>query len=315
MAESKMIICPTSRLEFDHFKQRLNELFRLLYQARIWRLVLCARCKSRCSLKKCKSKCDLEKFTLGYYQYCQKCHKRHALTKGSYLFGSKISFNQHMELLYSFYYDEPIKSTSEKLNIDRTTVIKCFKFFKQCLSKVIDDYYKNNKLGDRGIVEIDETLACKKYKHERGNRAKEKWVVAIFERNSKRCRFLDIGAHKRREDIIPFIKENVLRGKQIYTDQYSVYLVLGSEGYKHYTVNHKHRFACPYVVGANTDGVEGLFGLAKAKFKQMKGCHRNHLQIYLDDFTFRKLYKNSKIGLFNEILLAIGRMQDVVKLE
>ena len=82
---------------------------------------------------------------------------------------------------------------------------------------------------------------------------------------------------------------------------------------------HQHLFENVLIllnkIGANTDGVEGLFGLSKQKFKQMKGCHRDYLQIYLDTYTFRKLYNKSKIGLFNEMLLAIGRMQHKIKLE
>ena len=82
---------------------------------------------------------------------------------------------------------------------------------------------------------------------------------------------------------------------------------MGSIGYKHYTINHSHRFKRAYVIGANT--------LAKGKSKAIKGCPKHNLQIYLDAFTFRKLYSKLEIGLFNEVLLAIGRMQEFVKLE
>ena len=47
----------------------------------------------------------------------------------------------------------------------------------------------------------------------------------------------------------------------------------------------------------------------------MKGCHRNYLQTCFDAFTFRKLHREFEIGLFGEMLMAIGRMQDFIKLE
>ena len=199
--------------------------------------------------------------------------------------------------------------------MDKTTAIKYFKFYKRCFQKVVDEYYATHKLGDQRIVEIDESCTVKKYKHQRGHKAKEYWTLCMHERGTMRYRFCELGEKKSRKEIIPLIEEFVAKGTQIYTDQYSVYLILGSIGYKHYAINHTHRFACPFVIDANANGVEGVFGLSKAKFKQMKGCHRNYLQIYLDTFTFRKLYRDSEIGLFGEMSVAICRMQDHVKVE
>ena len=128
-----------------------------------------------------------------------------------------------MELLYAFYYVESVVNTVKKLNLCRKIVIKYFKLFNLCLAKVIDEYYKNNKLGDLGIVEIDEIVASKKTKHNRENRTKEKCALAIRERVTGRFRFVDIGKYKTRKEIIPIIEETVFKGSQIDTDQYSVY--------------------------------------------------------------------------------------------
>ena len=277
MSNSKPFHCPTDREQFERLKQQPKKLLRLLYKTKLLRIV--------------------------------------ELTKGSYFYGSALNWNQHLELLYCIYYDESIKNVVEKLKISHKTAIKYFKFYKRCFSKVVDEYYANHKLGDQRIVEIDESLTVKKYKHRRGGKAEEIWTLCIAERGTKRYRFCVLGKKKTRAEIIPMIEKYVSKGTQIYTDQYSVYLILGRIGYKHYAVNHQHRFSCPFVMDANTNGVEGAFGISKAKFKEMKGCHRNYLQIYLDTFTFRKLYCNSEIGLFGEMLLAIGRMQEFVKLE
>ena len=42
----------------------------------------------------------------------------------------------------------------------------------------------------------------------------------------------------------------------------------------------------------------------------MRGCRRDNLQEYLDDFTFRRIYANSPLGLFAEMLLAVGAYQN-----
>ena len=315
MAKPKPFHCPTNREEFEELKRNPRKLLQLLYKTRLLRVVDCKKCKQQCRIRECNTDYDRATYKMGYYQYCTVCYARYQLTKGSYFYGSALNWNQHLELLYCIYFDESIKNVVEKLGISKKIAIKYFKFYKRCFSKVVDEYYSNHELGDQHIVEIDESLTCKKYKHQRGHKGEEIWTLCMHERGTMRYRFCELGQKKTRKEIIPMIEKYVAKGTQIYTDQYSVYLILGSIGYKHYAINHQHRFACPFVIGANTNGVEGAFGISKAKFKEMKGCHRNYLQIYLDTFTFRKLYRGSEIGLFGEMLIAIGRMQDCVKLE
>ena len=91
--------------------------------------------------------------------------------------------NQYLELLYAFVHDKSIKTTTKQTRIPKATIIKYFKFYKRCLSKVIEEYFAENKLRN-GIVEIDESLAVKKYKHGRGNKTQEHWMVCALERNT-----------------------------------------------------------------------------------------------------------------------------------
>eukprot|EP01084_Bolivina_argentea_P162624 282993_1 len=314
MTAEQTIIVPTDSSSWEQFK-RSEKLFKMLYQMKIWKVIQCPNCRGQCKIRKCASEYDFDKYKIGYFQQCKKCHTRYSINNGAYMFRTRVTLQQHLELLYCHYYNLSVKKTMEKTKLDKVTVIKYKKFYRRCLSSVMDEYYKDNKFGDFGICEIDESLGSKKHKHKRGHKAKEKWIGCIKERNTGRIRFLDFGEFRTRDKVIPFIEDTILKSKQIYSDQYSVYLILGSIGYKHYSINHKYRFSCPYVDGAHTNGVEGENGLFKVRFSELKGCNRKYLQIYLDEIAFRRIYAKSSMGLFNEMLLAIGRMQHKIPLE
>ena len=92
-----------------------------------------------------------------------------------------------------------------------------------------------------------------------------------------------------------FMVRNADRQSRLHTDESRLYDAIGGEFAKHETVNHGAKeYARDDVT---TNSVEGLFGIFKRGMVGIyQHCGEQHLQRYLDEFTFR--YNNrSKLGV------------------
>ena len=96
-----------------------------------------------------------------------------------------------------------------------------------------------------------------------------------------------------------FMVRNADRQSRLHTDESRLYDAIGGEFAKHETVNHG---AKEYARGkgpdlVTTNSIEGLFGIFKRGMTGIyQHCGEQHLQRYLDGFTFR--YNNrSKLGI------------------
>jgi transposase-like protein len=159
--------------------------------------------------------------------------------------------------------------------------------------------------GDGKIVEADETYYGKKETptpspHRRGQpyikkgkAAEKRAVVALVERAGEAR-----AVHMPRvtaKNVRAVLVRNADRKSRLHTDESNLYPTVGGEFAKHETVKHS---AKEYVRGdVHTNSVEGFFGIFK---RGMAGvyhhCGEQHLQRYLDEFTFR--YSNrSKLGV------------------
>jgi len=81
----------------------------------------------------------------------------------------------------------------------------------------------------------------------------------------------------------------------MHTDESTLYPALGAEFAQHETINHA---AKEYARGdVTTNSVEGFFGIFKRGLVGVyQHCGEQHLQRYLDEFSFR--YSNrSKLGI------------------
>ena len=87
--------------------------------------------------------------------------------------------------------------------------------------------------------------------------------------------------------LVPLIKENVKCGATIYSDEWASYSKLPECGYIHGTVNHSKQFKSKDGVCTNT--VEGIWGLLKQKIMARHGIRFDHMQIFLDEFSFRHM--------------------------
>jgi len=95
--------------------------------------------------------------------------------------------------------------------------------------------------------------------------------------------------------LIPRLRESVVVGTTVYSDQAGVYKTLHRLGYIHESVNHS---ISEYVRGvAHTNTIEGFWGQLK---RSIDGTYHavspKHLQHYVDEFSFRYNHRTVPIS-------------------
>ncbi len=146
--------------------------------------------------------------------------------------------------------------------------------------------------GEGEAVQADETYygnTSKRAKHYKKGHSHKASVVALVELKTGRVR----AVHMKRatvETVREFLVTNIDRKSELHTDESRLYVSVGQEFADHKTVAHGSR-GYGYFVGEDgqtTNNVENFFGVFK---KGMVGvyhfCGEQHLQRYLNEFSFR----------------------------
>ena len=107
------------------------------------------------------------------------------------------------------------------------------------------------------------------------------------------------------------ITQHSEQGATHVTDGWAAYLGLSNHGYYHWTVNHSEGFVDPYH-GYHTNTIEGLWALIRGDLRTSRGIPANKLQLHLDVFAFRRNMSLSNAGLWKNLLLVVGTMQQLV---
>jgi hypothetical protein len=102
--------------------------------------------------------------------------------------------------------------------------------------------------------------------------------------------FLCTVPNRTRNTLLPIIREHILPGTTIVSDEARVYSSLCNEGYLHQTVNHSIGQWVNVATGATTNHVEAFWGRAKDGNKARKGTHRTTLESHLADFMWKNKF-------------------------
>ena len=123
--------------------------------------------------------------------------------------------------------------------------------------------------------------------------AEKRPIVALVERGGEaRATYMH---HVTGKNLREYIVKNASRKSRLHTDESNLYPAIGAEFVTHETVNHSIK---EYARGdVTTNSVEGFFGIFKRGMVGIyQHCGEQHLQAYLDEFTFR--YSNrSALGV------------------
>ena len=140
-----------------------------------------------------------------------------------------------------------------------------------------------------GEIEVDETYYGKGGRNHDKFKNKQALLGMVERKGRIRVKKLP---NRRLNVIAPVIKENVVKGSHIVTDEYRGYDRLPSFGYRHSNVKHgKGHYSWK---GQNTNTIEGFWGQFK---RSVRGTYHfvseKHLQAYANEFAFRYNHRAS----------------------
>jgi transposase-like protein len=228
---------------------------------------------------------------------CRACEKPFSVTVGTVFERSKIK-------LHVWVYVTDLLTASKKgmsaHQIHRMTGVtyKTAWFMCHRIRKAMEDA-SPAPMGNAGNpVQADETYygnTSKRAKHYRKGMKNKAQVVALVEPSTGKARAFKVETATA-DKVIDILFTNIRRKATLVTDESQLYSFAGTQYADHQTVLHAGR---EYVNkdGYTTNNVENFFGIFK---KGMVGvyhfCGEQHLQRYLDEFSFR--YSNrSGVGI------------------
>lgn len=155
-----------------------------------------------------------------------------------------------------------------------------------------------------GEIEADETYYGKGGNNK--NKFKNKQAVLGAVERKGRVR-TQVSPNRRRDIVLPFIKNNVVVGSKIVTDEYHGYDQLRrTYGFGHHKVKHgKGHYSWK---GEHTNTIEGFWGQFK---RSVRGTYSfvsaQHLQAYLNEFSWRYNHRSSPVPQFALLLAQASR--------
>jgi transposase-like protein len=161
----------------------------------------------------------------------------------------------------------------------------------------------------QGHVELDEAYVGGKRPGKRGRGAGGKTIVMGLKERGGRMETVVI-PNVKTETLKAVVKETIEPGSTVSTDELVSYGSLKGEGYKHGQVNHAEKDYAHYDYRlddtVSVNNVESFWKLFKAS---VRGTHvhvsAQHMQRYLDEFTFRSNHRHMVNGMFDLLIGAV----------
>ena len=138
------------------------------------------------------------------------------------------------------------------------------------------------------------------------------WVFGICDTShSPALGFMQVVAQRDAATLLPIIQCHVAPGSIIWSDLWAAYrnIALLPNVASHSTVNHSVEFEA--ASRTRTQNVECYWSRVKKKLKRMKGCARDEVPGYLDEFMWRERHGQSPVTAFNNICRDIATQYPV----
>lgn len=221
--------------------------------------------------------------------------------------GSKLKLSDSCSIMYFFMQDLKIYQIQRLMpDVSHKTLCNWFGHLRNCCSEVVEKMeIKMGNEVENQIIEIDESLFGKKRKYDKGAATTQYWVFGLAERsmdqpNYQRKVVMIIVSNRTKATLIPLIQKYVSRGATIYHDDWAAYKKLHEYGYEHGTVVHKREFKS--ADGVCTNLIEGLWGDIKMKIRSMHGVPMKDLQIYLNEYCYRFMFKDEHGSIYYPLM-------------
>lgn len=271
---------PNTQKEFENFFSDEKKCFRYLFEIKYSNGFICSDCHST-------NYWLIRKRVLR----CKNCKKETSLTAGTIFHSTNLSLMDLFRVIWWIVIQKngvSAKGLERILGISYNTAWVWLHKFRRVM--VLPEREKLE-----GHIEIDEMLIGEKKKGKRGRGAEGKTLVAIaveiYEKETGRTR-LSVIEDASRKSLNAFIKQNIKKNSTITTDAWSGYVDVTKMKYLHNVINQTKEL--------NKDNVlPNVHRIAALVKRWLLGTHqsyitKNHLQFYLDEFTFRYNRRKSK---------------------
>ena len=234
------------------------------------------------------------------------CGTSLSIRNGSFLETFNKDLHTFLKMVYHWAMRTPHKQILKELQVSRNFITAWQQKFRLI---AIQEFDKDNVIlgGTNEVIEIDESLFIKVKHHKGKDLARPQvWVFGMYERESKKCLFIVV-PKRDAFTLLNVIYKHIAPNSIIHSDCWSAYCRIRKldKNFSHRTVNHDLYFVDPKT-GVHTNGVESIWGACKIPIKAMRGISRDYLSSYLDEFCWRRLYKD-EFEVFEQMLCAISR--------
>lgn len=201
---------------------------------------------------------------------------------------SKLRNRVLNEVIKYFVLEVPASRAARELGVHRHTVKRIYTLIRERIARFCEEEASFTF----GEHEVDESYFGGKRKGMRGRGAAKKVTVfGILKRNGRvyTTPVPDVS----RSTLWEVIHRKVPEGSTIYSDSFSSYDGLITEGYRHYRINHDREFARGK--RRHINGIENFWGFAKTKLRRYYGVPRSRFFLYLREMEFRFNHQSENI--------------------
>ncbi len=234
---------------------------------------------------------------------CRSCHARTSLTAGTIFEGTRKPLRTWFMAMW---FVTSQKNGVSALGLQRALGLGSYETAWTWLHKLRRAMVRPGRDALSGTVEIDETYVGGPEKDKGGREIECKAIVAIAAEESgqgigriRLRRIEDVSA----DSLLPFVRNAVVSGATIHTDGWRGYARLEAAGYKHKVS----------VISAGSDPAHEVMPRVHKVASLLKrwllgthqgGVQRQHLDYYLDEFTFRfnRRRSNARGLLFHRLV-------------
>ena len=209
---------------------------------------------------------------------------------------SKLSQYKISQLKKAFLLNASARKTAETLKLNRNTVNRYFKIFRENISNHISK--EQQKLS--GEVEVDEMCYGKK-KGSIGRNTNGKVILFGLKQRDGKVIIKKVDNCKA-ETLIPQITANVSKNTTIYSDSFKSYSKIDRKKYTHKKINHSKEFVSKEDKTIHTNSIENVWRQVRRYLKVYNGIREN-FDLFLDEVLFRINYSsyNNKIKFLNGV--------------
>lgn len=219
---------------------------------------------------------------------CKKCRHDYNPFIDTWLNKTKVTYDKWLSLIKLFDLGISARRAAKEAGTCYPTTLKAFDAIRY---SIVHELARKDKIL-KGEIEADESYFGGKRKGMRGRGARNKTIVfGILERNGKVS--ISIVKDVSAESLINETVKKVRRGSIVYTDKWKSYDSLMFCGYKHLSIDHKHKFKRGKVY---INGIEGFWSFAKERLAKHHGISPGKFLFYIKEQEWR--YNHREKDLF-----------------